>query len=447
MPYKRVIVEVRKAAQEPALAAMSKAPRLAKQAASFQIDERFEPLKARRPVHHFAVFGMNVHEEDSVIMRGEIEPEEEEILREDPDVVAVWTDAPIAPFPIVRGGTGPQMTLMAPTEPSPCDQPDCNYSTPKGTISDVATYLGCDRIWDDGFRGEEIVIGICDTGVDRDEVPQVIDGWTANPDVPWGIDQQGHGTMCATDATGMCPEAKVLDIGILKSSGPDFSGFISDAILAYEWALQRRRDGQPLHILSNSWGMYRNEWAPDYAVDPHHPFTLKVLQAIDEGVIVCFAAGNCGGHCPDGRCGDDTGFGKSIWGANGHEEVITVGAANIHGQWAGYSSQGPAALYDRKPDFCAPSHFTGYTNSDAGSSAACPVCAGVIGLLKQSRPGLTQEQVKRVLATTALNLCAPGWDYQTGHGMIQGYAACQTVRRKRLPHRIRRASMRGMVPT
>ena len=131
-------------------------------------------------------------------------------------------------------------------------------------------------------------------------------------------------------------------------------------------------------------------------------------------------------------------LGTRSGGANGHEQVITVGAANINEQWAGYSSQGPAALYEYKPDFCAPSHFAGHTASDAGSSASCPVCAGVIGLLKQARPGLNQEQARRVLSKTAKNLCAPGWDYQTGYGMIQAYDAFQSVRRKRLPHRIRR---------
>jgi len=430
MAARRVIVEVKKRSTSPPIEAMAKAVRLPERASSFALDERFDPLPARRPVHHYALFGMDVLDEDSVLLRGEIAPDEEWQLRADPDVVAVWSDAPIAPFP------------SPPAGPTPCPKVDCDPSIPKGTIADVVTYLGCDRIWEEGVRGEGIVIGICDTGVNRRAVPAVVDGWTADDDIPWGMDEQGHGTMCAYDAVGVCPQAKLLDIGILKSEGPSFGGFISDAILAFDWAIERyRQDGTP-QILSNSWGMYRNEWAPDYATDPRHPFTLKVLQAIAEGIIVCFAAGNCGNICPDSRCGDDVGFGKSIWGANGHEEVITVGAANIHGQWAGYSSQGPAALCEHKPDFCAPSHFSGYNRSDTGSSAACPVCAGVIGLLKQARPALTQEQAKRVLAVTARNLCAPGWDYQTGFGMIRAWPAFEAVRRQTLPRAPRVAARR-----
>jgi len=428
---KRVIVEVKKRIQVPPVEAMAMAAMLPRRAASFLLDEKFEPLPSRRPVRHYALFHMDTQEEESVIVRGEVEPEEEQVLREDPDVVAVWTDAPIAPFPVARDRAAPQMSLERPSPTYvPCGSPDCDFADPKGTMEDVAAYLGCDGIWKAGYRGKGIVIGICDTGVDRGDVSAVADGWSSDPATPWGTDRQGHGTMCAFDALGVCPEACILDIGVLKFSGPDFVGLISDAILAYEWAIQRHwRDGTP-HILSNSWGMYRNEWAPDYATDPRHPFTLKVLEAIREGIIVCFAAGNCGDHCPDSRCGEDVGHGKSIWGANGHEEVVTVGAANIHGEWAGYSSQGPAALYERKPDFCAPSHFEGYTSSDAGSSAACPVCAGVVGLLKQAKPDLTQAEARRVLSETARNLCAPGWDYQTGHGMIQARAAFDAVRPK-----------------
>ena len=75
-------------------------------------------------------------------------------------------------------------------------------------------------------------------------------------------------------------------------------------------------------MLTNSWGMFQESWAPDYVKNPNHPFTRKVLEAIDEGILVLFAAGNCGATCPDGRCGPDNGPGRSIWGANGHERVI-----------------------------------------------------------------------------------------------------------------------------
>jgi subtilisin family serine protease len=232
--------------------------------------------------------------------------------------------------------------------------------------------------------------------------------------------------MCAYDATGICPEARLYDLGLLKSTA-GIEGFLSDALAAYQWALDHyRQDGTP-HILSNSWGIYQEAWAPDYARDPNHPFTRKVIEVIREGMLVTFAAGNCGEVCPSSRCWADCGPGRSIWGANGHPEVITFGAANINEEWIGYSSQGPAALSDRKPDVCSISHFRGYTSSDNGTSAANPVGAGVIGLLKCAKPDLTQAEALSVLQRTARDICAPGWDANSGYGIINAKAAFEAL--------------------
>ena len=305
---------------------------------------------------------------------------------------------------------------------SPCPPTDCQYSVAKGTISDVAKYLNCHRLWNKGIRGQGVAVGVVDTGVDKTKVANVVDGWTPNAAYPWGTDPGGHGSMCATDVLGMAPDAQIYDIGLLKSQG-NMTAFLSDAIVAFQWAINKYRASGKPQILSNSWGMYQKSWAPDYCTDPNHPFTRKVVEAINTGMIVTFAAGNCGEVCPSGRCGSDNGPGKSIWGANGHPRSITVGAANIREEWIGYTSQGPAALDPRKPDFVAPSHFKGYTASDNGTSAANPVCAGVIALLRGHDAKLRQDKAKEALQKTAKDLCGNGWDRNSGYGMINAERA------------------------
>ena len=173
--------------------------------------------------------------------------------------------------------------------------------------------------------------------------------------------------------------------------------------------------------------MYQKAWAFDYATNHEHPFTKKAVEAIDTGIIVTFAAGNCGLKCPSSRCGTDIGPGNSIWGANGHPKVITVGAANILEEQIGYTSQGPASLDPKKPDFCAPSHFKGYFDCDNGTSAANPICAGVIGLLKSYNTKLTMDDIKDALQKTAKDLGSSGWDPHTGYGMIQAEAAFNKI--------------------
>lgn len=96
---------------------------------------------------------------------------------------------------------------------------------------------------------------------------------------------------------------------------------------------------------------------------------------------------------------------------------MTVGAVNSAEQFIGYSSRGPAALDPNKPDFCSVAHFTGYFPSDSGTSAATPVLAGAVALLKQAKPDLTQAEVKKVLASTAKDIGPNGFDQHSGAGI------------------------------
>jgi hypothetical protein len=227
--------------------------------------------------------------------------------------------------------------------------------------------------------------------------------------------------MTSTDALGMAPDAHIYDLRI--SDSPTVPGLISNAIQAFQWAIDRhRRDGTP-QVLSNSWGIFQQSWDPAYATDPNHPFTQKVVEALNEGILVLFAAGNCGDTCPDGRCGPDAGPGRDIWGANGHPLVMTVGAVNKDEQFVGYSSMGPGALDPHKPDFCSITHFRGYEPSDSGTSAATPILAGAVALIKQAHPAATQAQIKACLQSTAKDIGPAGWDQWSGAGIVRPHQA------------------------
>ena len=148
--------------------------------------------------------------------------------------------------------------------------------------------------------------------------------------------------MCATDVLGMAPNAHIYDIRIASGT---LAATMSNALAGYDWAInQHRANGTP-QVITNSWGIYQQSWDAAYACNANHVFTRKVVDALNEGILVLFAAGNCGDTCPDSRCGNDTGPGRSIWGANGHPRVMTVGAVNKNEQFVGYSSRGPACLF------------------------------------------------------------------------------------------------------
>src|SRR5204863_212120 len=83
----------------------------------------------------------------------------------------------------------------------------------------------------------------------------------------------------------------------------------------------------------------------------------------------------------------------------------TVAAVTVTDRRLGYSSQGPGALYSRKPDLAAFSHFkgSGIYPADGGTSAASPVAAGVAAALRQrfAIDRLAPAQLKGLLQRTA----------------------------------------------
>ncbi|MBD2778788.1 S8 family serine peptidase [Iningainema tapete] len=395
---------------------------------SFQLDTSYEPVPVSSASEQApSLMGSN---EETMIVRGVIEESQIPDLEAQSNVVKVYKDTPIAPF----DSEVVDQDLVMPMDEAgncPIGTCDCSPTTPKGAIADVAKYFGVDQIWAAGYKGQGIVVGVVDGGITAEgrevavgetirRIPNVIGG----PAFDWGTKAKAwneHGNMCATDVLGMAPEAKIYDCRISGGNS------ISNALKVFEWAInQHRTDGTP-QILTNSWGIYQKSWDDYYATNPDHPFTRKVVEAINEGILVLFAAGNCGGACPSGRCGGDAGPGKSIWGANGHPLVITVGAVNKDEQFVGYSSQGPAALDPNKPDFCSITHFRGYFGSDNGTSAATPIAAGVAALFKQAKPTLTQEELKDVLKKTAKDIGPVGFDQHSGAGIIQPKAALDLI--------------------
>src|SRR5438128_2111725 len=151
----------------------------------------------------------------------------------------------------------------------------------------------------------------------------------------------------------------------------------------------------------------------------------------DPAVSPC-PSGYCGADCPDKPCGaGDVGPGASIHGANSHPDVVTVAAVTVTDRRLGYSSQGPGALYSRKPDLAGFSHFkgSGIYPADGGTSAAGPVAAGVAAALRQrfTSDRLAPAQLKGLLQRTARDLGGDGWDYDLGYGVINAAAALKAV--------------------
>ena len=126
---------------------------------------------------------------------------------------------------------------------------------------------------------------------------------------------------------------------------------------------------------------------------------------------------------------------RSIYGANGHPAVITVAGVDTTSTRVGYSSQGPARLETRKPDLSGYTHFSGsgVYPADGGTSAATPVVAGVVAALRSRKPfddtdpTTRPSAIKNMLIATSRDISPMGFDFDTGHGVVDACAAADRI--------------------
>lgn len=319
---------------------------------------------------------------------------------------------------------------------------DCRPFRPAASIATIRTMLGARRLWEEGFRGQGLVVGIIDEGVDGDTYP--VTGGFALPNAgrrPGGADVDSHGSMCAADVLIAAPAARIYDYPFL---GDPRSG---GALTMFHAVLEQRRlDGTP-QLTNNSYGFVGvpdKDQNPNHEIhDLNHPLHRKIREVVASGASALFSAGNCGEQCPSGNCHvSGIGPGNSIHGSNSLDEVITVAAVNRRHERVGYSSQGPGMFEPNKPDVAGYTHIFanfgpgrpaggGSSRFDNGTSAATPVVAGVAALLLSAFPDLTPAQLKDVLIRSATSLGnAVGFDFAHGHGVVNAAAAYNLLRHR-----------------
>ncbi|NKY36761.1 S8 family peptidase [Nocardia speluncae] len=318
----------------------------------------------------------------------------------------------------------------------------CGDDGAVGDWKKVAELLGRAELDAAGLTGAGVAVAVLDTGINAAKIRAAGRSITIDAARSWnpagaegtaGEFEVGHGTMCAFDALIAAPRATLLDIALLQSSrtgGSEMDGLLSDALAAFAH-LRIVLSGQPEDsralVISNSWGAFAPEWdfpvgdPGNYSDNPDHPFNVIVGSLEAAGADILFAAGNCGRDCPDGRCAYPD---RPITGANSHPNVLSVAGVDTGGQRVGYSSQGPGRLADRKPDICSYTHFLGSTAfgadaPDTGTSAACPVLAGVIAAFRTEWPAtrIPPARLRELLLNTAADRGGAGFDHDHGYGI------------------------------
>ena len=142
----------------------------------------------------------------------------------------------------------------------------------------------------------------------------------------------------------------------------------------------------------------------------------RLVSAVEElwklGFVVIVAAGNNG---PDKG---------SVTAPGNAKSVITVGASDdnmVSGndRRKNYSGRGPTKICVVKPEIVCPgtgiiscNNKNGYSTK-SGTSMAVPIVSGIVALMLESKPDLTNKEIKKKMYETAIDVGLPknhqGW--------------------------------------
>jgi membrane-bound transcription factor site-1 protease len=241
----------------------------------------------------------------------------------------------------------------------------------------VAESMGAGFLWQKGFSGSGVKMGVFDTGVraDHPHFRAVKDrsNWTHEDTLKDGL---GHGTFVAgvvasqdPACPGFAPDAEIHTFRVFTNDQVSYTSWFLDA---FNYAI-----ASEVHVINLSIG------GPDYL---DYPFVDKIDEIVANGIVMISAIGNDG----------------PLWGTLNNPadqlDVIGVGGIDFKDQIAPFSSRGMSTHelphgYGRvKPDVVAygrdvmGSKIQGGCRSLSGTSVASPVVAGAVTLLASTVP-------------------------------------------------------------
>ncbi len=320
------------------------------------------------------------------------------------------------------------------------------------------TTIGAPQVWQTlGVTGKGIVIGQADSGAELSH-PELTRSYRGNQSGgpagdtynwfdPWTgsaapRDIGGHGThtlgSIVGETVGVAPDATwIACVNLERNLGNPalYLDCLQFLFAPFPQNGDPLTDGRPdlgAHVFNNSWGCPEIEGCDPDAL-------LAAVQALRAaGVFVVASAGNDGDACSTVSSPIAL-----------YDEVFSVGAVDIAGDIASFSSRGPVTVDGSgrtKPDIAAPgvdvlSSYPGGTYSVAsGTSMAGPHVVGVVALLWSANPDLIGDidRTEELITSTAhayeanpgIAECGvPGVvpDNVVGYGLIDAFAAVQAA--------------------
>ncbi len=295
-------------------------------------------------------------------------------------------------------------------------------------------------VHDQGYSGKGILICLMDAGFDElsHEVFQnmnIVDAWdfvNNDADVEDGADMGSgsHGTSTLSQIGGF-KEGKLIgtafgaDFLLAKTENTNSETPVEEDnwVAASEWA-----DSIGADIFSTSLGYLDfDDPYTDYTWEDMDGNTATITIAADlavgKGIVVFNSAGNEGYHASHNTLGAP---------ADG-DSVVAIGAVDANKQRVSFSSVGNTIDGRIKPDlmamgsgtYAASNSSTTSYKSFSGTSAACPLAAGVPALMLEKDYSLTPMEIREILRNTSDHSNNPNRLY--GWGTIDALAAMNQI--------------------
>ncbi len=267
-----------------------------------------------------------------------------------------------------------------------------------------------------GITGKNIGIAVLDTGISNHI--DLNDNLVCFKDYinirKTAYDDNGHGSHVSGIIAGngykskgrfkgIAPDSKIIMLKCLDKNG---NGKIDNAEKGLNFIIDNR-DRFNIRIVNISVGFIKK-------TDDNE--SERLVSAVEElwklGFVVIVAAGNNG---PDKG---------SVTAPGNAKSVITVGASDdnmVSGndRRKNYSGRGPTKICVVKPEIVCPgtgiiscNNKNGYSTK-SGTSMAVPIVSGIVALMLESKPDLTNKEIKKKMYETAIDVGLPknhqGW--------------------------------------
>ena len=359
-----------------------------------------------------------------------------------------------------------QRFAVPPPSPLP---PQVDYHSLR-VPGDVSLLINSSKIHREGFTGRDVRVAMVDSGFAHGHPYFQEMGYNSSVVLAPGAthkdqDGNGHGTGESANIFAIAPDVNFIGVKLDNEDDP-YSG--ATILEGFQEALKH----EP-HIISVSLGYDLCPQDPgtgQRTSDEHlptlpnglKPLEAEISQAVADGIVVVFAAGN--GHVAfPGMMPDVISAGGVYVDSNGEMKA------------SDYASAFPSKPYPGRnvPDLCGlvgmagndadyimlpipsgceidrdNSYHDGTRNDDgwgvfSGTSAAAPQLAAVCALMIEKNPSLTPGEIKNALRRTCRDVvkgsgnpasnegtpvpAGPGIDGATGAGFVDAFAACNQV--------------------